>query len=648
MKTQKNKQRGAILLLIMSVVIISSLSALLTNLERQNITWNNNHATKNSQVLAEAKLSLLGWSMRHPEWPGIFPWTDRSADPKLLDGKSDCYGGTLNSAFLLGYLPLLGGYNNCKNFNDISTNIRDSYNNKLWYVVSKNIIRDYDNKKYPKTGLNMLDNNSNWLKIIDKNGNTIDDKVAVIIMSAGKNRTLDSLIINGTTYDNADSNNFDEDFILSPEIKDNNGQVIFDDKLTYITVEELIANLEKKAMSEVAWSLAEYYKNYGNAYPWLSIFEKPDESKFDSQVNKREGYIPYLAVNDKNNQLKFSNELNIIWFENDNDKITFSSDFNIIWNNINNITPTITTTAEPTDTLIWDNNNTWIQLQNSDIASGNKTISLTETDLYGTITTNKKNCIWNNEKETVYCQGKVSEFIGHDNYIKRTYEFDIYKDTYLSNVEVTTNNPTATQVSTRDVFINKGNTTELLRLKRFLIKITDEININSSVGNTLADNLNLPNNILNTATIFSCDIPLSEVLNSSVIRQVNTGMTGEIHVKDIRMNPEFPTWYIANKWHHVMYAGFASGYVAGGSNTCIAGSSCLTLNFEKKDGTSTILRNDIVAILINAGRKIHTQIRPSADIDNYFAAENANNINNDTFSKGEEASNFNDIIRILK
>ena len=116
---------------------------------------------------------------------------------------------------------------------------------------------------------------SNWLAVRDQNGNVLSNQVAFIIMAPGvalatQNRAgatptaqnfLDSYTVNGTTYKNWDS---DLDFIAAP--RTNNTVNQFNDRLLYVTRNELMSRLVDRVAGEVRLGLNTYYLTY-HTYP---------------------------------------------------------------------------------------------------------------------------------------------------------------------------------------------------------------------------------------------------------------------------------------------------------------------------------------------------------------------------------------------
>jgi len=119
-----------------------------------------------------------------------------------------------------------------------------------------------------------------WLIVRDKQGAIISSRVAAVIIApglpvgaqdrlgglAGPVAYLDTVTISGSTYSNADSTVPNEDFIMAEDMQHVSPAhpiyqqpYEFNDRLIYITIDELIAALESRAIREAANALSAYY-----------------------------------------------------------------------------------------------------------------------------------------------------------------------------------------------------------------------------------------------------------------------------------------------------------------------------------------------------------------------------------------------------
>ncbi len=276
----KRSQNGAVLILMVFIVGLAAAAFILKSLNVANLQSNQDDQTY--RALKKAKTALIAWSVAHPYWPGIMPFPDRkeTSNPNY-DGKSDCVTYGLNTSHLLGKLPLSGDPPCITPQQGLSDELIDADNERLWYAVSMNLIRTNGNDSKPVIHSGMVNTPEYpWLKVMDRNGNLISDRVAVVIIAPGaplpgQNRAstapdpreyLDSFKIGDKSYSNADYDNVDEDFVMgedSRHLSDVETMIFrpyyFNDKLTYITIDELMSGLEKRALLEARQQLRSYY-----------------------------------------------------------------------------------------------------------------------------------------------------------------------------------------------------------------------------------------------------------------------------------------------------------------------------------------------------------------------------------------------------
>lgn len=239
----------------------------------------------------------MGWAVSHPNAPGLMPWPDRNADGNH-DGDSDCAslssGATFNPAFLLGRLPWRGRTNPCeRTHGGLCIDVRDGAGERLWYAVSRNLIRRYQSPAgYPAINPRLADTAPYpWITVRDGNHALLSDRVAVVILAPGMAlngqdragtapNARDYLDTHGETgVDNADSDGcFDdnpgcggidgEEFVLAK------GDATFNDRLAFITIDELMTNIERRVLNEVD-KVLDRRREVGGAYSWPSPFAYP-------------------------------------------------------------------------------------------------------------------------------------------------------------------------------------------------------------------------------------------------------------------------------------------------------------------------------------------------------------------------------------
>ncbi|MCF6282438.1 MAG: hypothetical protein L3J28_09545 [Candidatus Polarisedimenticolaceae bacterium] len=252
--TSKKRQEGAVLLVMLTIVILGAASMLVSKLGKFN------HFLKRDQqtmmVLAEAKSSLMGWSVSRlvPDHPGLMPFPDRDGD-----GVSNCpaIGSSVTASDLIGQLPRYNGVTGCSGTQGLGVLPLDSASERLWYVVSPNLVYDVENDIYPNIDDKLRNETANWLQVMSPDGSTLSDTVAVVIFSPavalqGQNRagliaTANYLERYTTSppgsmvVDNANPN--DRTYIAG---NPNDASNRFNDRLVYITVAELLAQVDAR------------------------------------------------------------------------------------------------------------------------------------------------------------------------------------------------------------------------------------------------------------------------------------------------------------------------------------------------------------------------------------------------------------------
>ncbi|MDD2833712.1 MAG: hypothetical protein PHD12_06845 [Methylotenera sp.] len=275
----RRKHYGMALIMLLFVIALAATAFIFSTLEPSAIRQERDKKT--AEVLLQAKSALIGWSVSHPQYPGILPFPDRSADGNY-DGSSDCVSSaTLTYGHLIGKLPFNNQTAPCVGpALGLATDLRDAEGESLWYAVSRNLIRTTvaggpvinpsitDAPTYP------------WLVVRDKNGQVISNRVAAVIIApglsvdaqdrsgglAGAPAYLDAAIISAITYSNADYTVPNEDFISGEDMRNvppthptYQQPYLFNDRLIYITIDELMLALEKRVVREVAGSMRNYY-----------------------------------------------------------------------------------------------------------------------------------------------------------------------------------------------------------------------------------------------------------------------------------------------------------------------------------------------------------------------------------------------------
>lgn len=300
-------QKGVVLIFLAFILGLGAAAYLLKTFNAARLQ--SSQAAKTTRALNEAKKALISWTVADRYSPGQMPWPDRNGDLNY-DGSSDCVvgAGTFQYSFLLGQLPRLPTTSPCLDPNNglsvyaglssyagLGQDFRDAEGNRLWYAVSRNLVRDYENSENPIINPGMINaphaitpylrqggtQSYPWLKVLDRNGNLVSDRVAAVIISPGSpiggqdrsasapNPTefLDSFQIGAKVINNRGYATADEDFVIGEDSRNVSASDTtftkpynFNDKLVFITIDELMAALEQRAANEIKNALLNYYE----------------------------------------------------------------------------------------------------------------------------------------------------------------------------------------------------------------------------------------------------------------------------------------------------------------------------------------------------------------------------------------------------
>ncbi|MDZ7751807.1 MAG: hypothetical protein U5S82_09115 [Gammaproteobacteria bacterium] len=251
--------------------------------------------TQTSEALARAKELLMGWAVSSNRKPGELPYPDRDNNDGNYDGEADCFTGDANIGLLMGRFPWRGeaGCTGSLIIHD-GQDITDGYGARLWYAVSQNLVRNPGPGAAPLNS-NLVDLDPPpfpWLQVRDGEGNIVSDRVAAVIIAPGPalegqdrsgatppiDEFLETFDQAGDTVGNIDNDgcpdvaagcadSLGEDFYIHQSDE-------FNDRLIYITIDELMPRVEKRVAELVASALRNYQNGYGR-FPWLAEFREP-------------------------------------------------------------------------------------------------------------------------------------------------------------------------------------------------------------------------------------------------------------------------------------------------------------------------------------------------------------------------------------
>ena len=347
-------QGGAVLLATLALTIVAGAGLLLARLDG-GATVRAREATATARALAEAKRALIGWSVGaglapsgEAHAPGVLPFPDRNTDAYGYDGEADCVTSGLSDRHLIGRLARAGEASPCPD-RALGVELRDGSGEPLWYAVSRNLVNHRGGGATdPPINPGLLDRPPAypWLRLIDASGSVVTasdgeplEIAAVVIapgpplpgqtragLAPGPAHFMDSVTVNGVTWDNADSDGcrdavtgasthadcpgrVGEEFILYPDSRDTATEAdSFNDRIAWITAEELLRAAEARALGEMAVVLERYRSRHG-AYPWLAPYAgdpRADPTRAvlyhaaaDGAGGTRRGMLPIHAMPDQ-------------------------------------------------------------------------------------------------------------------------------------------------------------------------------------------------------------------------------------------------------------------------------------------------------------------------------------------------------------
>ena len=643
-------QRGAVLLTALTVALLAGTSVLLARVEH-GAARRAREAAVTARALADARRALVGWSagaglsgsgVRHT--PGVLPFPDRNTDKGGYDGRADCVTSWLSDRHLIGRLASAGEASPCP-ARALGVEFRDGSGEPLWYAVSRNLV-NHRGGSSPDPPINpgLLDATPAypWLRLVDESGAAVNGsdgeplEIAAVIIApgpplAGQTRSgaapgpdqyLDSVTVDGVTYDNADSDGCrdavtgagaytdcpgltGEEFILYPDSRDTAaGTDSFNDRIAWITAEALLRAAEARALGEMAVVLERYRAAHG-VYPWMAPYTTDPGADPTSAVayhgsadgagNTRRGMLPVHATAGQ----RYDTHYTLRW--------TIDSG------------ATIATT---------------------DPASIGSTPAPSDAELYALASATPQTtsapaaCAWNGD-DGVRCAG---EPYLHDPGATRTWNGPILEE--------------------REVFVSHAETE--WRHTGGTGSVGADPSASSPRTRTVATTTNLPTSFTvrvrgrnHEAACSDAACSGTVVTGMSVERTltVDTGAVGTFTFTGLEYDLSVardgvPQWFVDNDWHRYVYAAVSGEEVGtgGAPGGCIgSGAGCLTVN------ASGGARTDVPAFLIGAGPALPGQARAgcgAACLGEYFEPPD-NAAGGDSATRAPPAANFNDQVRIV-
>lgn len=279
----RHKQHGAALMVMLVIMTMGTAAFLVSALNSSGLRIEQNK--NSSQILARTKEVVMGKMLAGGggQRPGDLPYPDR-----LIEATPN-YDGNTDSCPALQIAPTPTGclgrlpWRSPLHLPMTSPSENDPTGFMPWYAVSANLV-DPVGVIFNSELLNSAPHT--WLTVRDTNGNVLSNRVAFVVIVpgtaingqsrpsspnlGGSNQYLDSIIVPNTctipciagTYSNADT---DDEFIMGE-----NPIYSFNDKLIYVTIDELMPLIEKRIAREVKNCLDDYAITSAEKYPWAT------------------------------------------------------------------------------------------------------------------------------------------------------------------------------------------------------------------------------------------------------------------------------------------------------------------------------------------------------------------------------------------
>ena len=641
-------QKGAALLAVMLIVVVSASYVLVSRLNRSTHEFIRQGSSLN--VLNEAKAALIGYAVNYPEThpgdgPGFLPCPDRDNDGDVDAGACSLAGNTT-----IGRIP----------WKTLETSkLTDSTGEVLWYAVADNF------RNNPKVSQMNSDVTG------DFSVNTTSDIVAVIIApgvpTTAQNRANNPLSVgNYLEGDNAD---LDNNFVTTAA-----GE--FNDTVVYITRQELMSAVEKRVLGDVSQALVTYQSSY-NAYPWLSPFENPALSTYRGEadsINAINGHIPFHWSLDPDS-IVIGTGGNIAG------RNPFTTDITLSWSitSANVTNPGTTSYGSPWAGYPYYNGEMITPDQDCIVGNICTDENYPGLSVSSAITFSDASCTWSN-KDTFQCTGTyvntdIQDYPEENPYpyygyctatgsnrpiarwdtaadgamlgrciiagnwywntqiiyayretVTRTYSINItYTDDTVGGADII--DPTNLAVRTRDIVLDNTSGTELYSTGSNSVSIT--INETRTIQVTGSPTSPSPTTTTSSTRVLTNDSNTTGTITAA-----------GLHYDLDADNGELPAWFFENGWHELIYVAYASGEsTLPGSSACTAGTDCISVSFNG------LVENNARGIVINAGLDL-TGSRPSGTLSDYFEGENTSPLD-ELFAKDKVTSTNNDQLRII-
>ncbi len=430
-----------------------------------------------------------------------------------------------------------------------------------------------------------------WLKVCDQTGRLLSDRVAYVLIlpglpisTLGRTQTragtprpqpadyLDTIPVPAgwgalpvgqrcTTYDNAALSN---EFVMADTVSG------FNDRLLYVTIDELMARTENRVAQQVSESLVRYETTYGR-YPWLAPIGNPSSvaDGFIAATGTVSGLVPFHNISQK-----FKTE--VTWVIG-----TAASD------------DTVLPAGTSSPGFFCFGNTYRCRLRTS---PSNTAIARTVTA--GQFAALKTSAVGTPSVQCSYSNMNTLNCDAYPYTQTQPVTYDVWRRPNPPNSGAYSYYGTYTGLQTRTVTLT---VIDLPASPTAAFSVDGT----SFVRRSLTTNSSMPGiGLLSAVDTWTPTAPGPAPFDLTSILQTgsaSTGGLGIVTVSNIRVYPQLPTWYADHKWNEFIYASISPD-----ASPAVGGHACTANCF------SAGVRTGLNAIVVSSGKMINTQNRYSA------------------------------------
>ena len=509
----------------------------------------------------------------------------------------------------------------------LAGNPRDGAGESLWYAVSGNLLRFnlgtyfggvaaetdpavnwFDPFVSPPDTTDAPDVDDppfDWLTVCDASGAVLSSRVAFVVIAPGApvyrgdlgtgrlqsragaapnpNEYLDRIVIAGATCD-TDNANADGQFVMAAdaELASTAGAAVdgFNDRLVYVTVDELLPLLARRVMREVGDAVQQYAADHGGVYPWPAPFGDPDEPTGPALLTYLKSYdagnaSPYFQADDRFGWLPVHRP----HLDDRTTQETFETPFRLEWRMLNGgtVSPanaTVTDAVQRTNSVFFDDGVcVWRHAGYVQCSASAVTENV------------PKDAPWNPGGPNVAAGADTCSASMHQ--CRRT--VTLLGNVVFDGTLFATDAPDATRPRTRTARedFSGADVTMSVQIDHEECATADPTSCTAAGTGTVT-------------AVSSTD--LTDFVWVSGLRY-DIGVVPDAFVAQAN-DTDLPEWYVTGGWHRMFALAVSSGYAPGAGGSCTPGTDCLELETVDQMGTAdgTPDRADVGALLLFTGR----------------------------------------------